>query len=41
LQKKLLQKLIKGKAEPDEEGLLEPFYFVEIAYLQNQFNGKP
>jgi uncharacterized protein (TIGR02646 family) len=35
-----LPKLIVGKSTPDEDGLLESFYFVEVAFLQSLFNGK-
>lgn len=35
-----LHKLIIGKSTPDENGLLESFYFVEVAFLQSLFNGK-
>lgn len=28
-------KLIAGKSKPDDEGILEPFYFVEIDFLKN------
>lgn len=30
-----LNKLIDGKSTPDEDGLLEPFYFVEIDFLKS------
>lgn len=35
-----VNKLIEGKAIPSEDGLLEPFYFVEIAFLQSLSNAK-
>jgi len=31
--------IIDGKSLPNKEGVLEPFYFVEIAFLQSLFNG--
>ena len=34
----ILEKLIEGKVQPDEDSLLEPFYFVEIAFLKSLFN---
>ena len=37
--KSILQKIIEGKQTPDENGLLEPFFFVEIAFLQSLQNG--
>ena len=33
-----VNKLIEGKALPNSENLLEPFYFVEIAFLKSLFN---
>ena len=35
-----VSKLIEGKGNPNDEGLLESFYFVEIAFLKSLFNGK-
>lgn len=35
-----INKLIYFKAQPDKDGLLEPFYFVEVAFLKGLFNGK-
>lgn len=35
----IINKLIEGKSQPNNEGVLEAFYFVEIAYLQSLFNG--
>ncbi len=34
---KKIQKLIQEKAKPNVEGVIEPFYFVEIAYLRTLF----
>lgn len=33
-----INKLIVGKSVPNDELLLEPFYFVEVAFLKNLFN---
>jgi uncharacterized protein (TIGR02646 family) len=34
-----IRRLMEGKAKPNGEGLLEPFCFVEIAFLESLFNG--
>lgn len=36
-----INKLIAGKAMPDETGQLEAFYFVEVAFLKSLFNARP
>ena len=35
----IINKLIEGKSQPNDEGLLEAFYFVEIALLKSFLNG--
>ena len=35
-----VNKLIDGKSQPNGEGLLEPFYFVEVAFLKSLFNAQ-
>lgn len=35
-----LELLITNKAKPDDDDLLEAFYFVEIAFLKSLFNGQ-